>query len=82
VITLHHTHFGKHFLLKNSHLFPNHFVIKMSRSIEMNCDKVLKSCLEGVNRQAQTFLTKTRNELGKIGSAGVKTGSTGLHELN
>jgi hypothetical protein len=28
------------------------------------------------------FLTKTRNELGKTSSTGVKTGSTGLHELN
>jgi hypothetical protein len=36
----------------------------------------------GVNRQVETFSTKTRNELGKIGSIGVKTGSTGLHELN
>jgi hypothetical protein len=42
----------------------------------------IESCLEGVNRQAETFSTKTRNELGKTGSAGVKTGSTGLHELN
>jgi hypothetical protein len=36
----------------------------------------------GVNRQAKTFSTKTRNKLGKTGSASVKTGSTGLHELN
>jgi hypothetical protein len=28
------------------------------------------------------FSTKTRNELGKTCSTGVKTGSTGLHELN
>jgi hypothetical protein len=35
-----------------------------------------------VNRQVETFSTKTRNELGKTGSTGVKTGSTGLHELN
>jgi hypothetical protein len=28
------------------------------------------------------FSTKTINELGKTGSTGVKTGSTGLHELN
>jgi hypothetical protein len=35
-----------------------------------------------VNRQAETFSTKTRNELGKTGSAGLKTGSTGLNELN
>jgi hypothetical protein len=41
--------------------------------------KVFESCLEGVNRQAEIFQTKTRNELGKTG---VKTGSTGLHELN
>jgi hypothetical protein len=42
VITLHHSYFGKHFLLKNSHLFSNHFVTKMSRSIKMNCAKVLR----------------------------------------
>jgi hypothetical protein len=36
---------------------------------------VAESCLEGVNRQVETFSTKTKNELGK-------TGSTGLHELN
>jgi hypothetical protein len=41
-----------------------------------------ESCLEGVNRQVETFSTKTRNELGKTSSTGVKTGSTGLHELN
>jgi hypothetical protein len=41
-----------------------------------------ESFLEGVNRQAETFSTKTRNELGKTGSTDVKTGSTGLHELN
>jgi hypothetical protein len=35
-----------------------------------------------VNRQAETFSIKTRNELGKTGSTGVKTGSTVLHELN
>jgi hypothetical protein len=42
-----------------------------------------ESCLEGgVNRQVETFSTKTRNELVKTSSTGVKTGSTGLHELN
>jgi hypothetical protein len=41
-----------------------------------------ESCQEGANRQVETFSTKTRNELGKTGSPGVKTGSTGLHELN
>jgi hypothetical protein len=41
-----------------------------------------ESYLEGVNRQAEFFQTKTRNKLGKTGSTGVKTGSTGLHELN
>jgi hypothetical protein len=41
-----------------------------------------ESCLEGVNRQAETFSTKTRNKLGKTGSIGVKIGSTSLHELN
>jgi hypothetical protein len=35
-----------------------------------------------VNRQVKTFSTKTRNKLGKTGSAGVKTGSTGLNEFN
>jgi hypothetical protein len=35
-----------------------------------------------VNRQAEIFSTKTRNKLGKTGSAGVKTGSSGLNELN
>jgi hypothetical protein len=30
----------------------------------------------------ETFSTKTRNELGRTGSTGVKTGSTSLHELN
>jgi hypothetical protein len=43
---------------------------------------IIESCLEGVNRQAGTFSTTTRNELGKTGAAGVKTSSTGLHELN
>jgi hypothetical protein len=28
-----------------------------------------ESCLDGVNRQAETFSTKTRYELGKTGSA-------------
>jgi hypothetical protein len=42
VITLHHTHFEKHFILKNSHLFSNLFVTKMLRSIKMNCGKVLR----------------------------------------
>jgi hypothetical protein len=37
-----------------------------------------KSCLEGVNNQAEIFSTKTRNKLGKIGSTGVKTGLAGL----
>jgi hypothetical protein len=32
--------------------------------------------------QAEIFSTKTRNELGKTDSTSVKTGSTGLHELN
>jgi hypothetical protein len=41
-----------------------------------------ESFLEGVNRQAETFSTKTRNKLGKTGLASVKTSSTGLHELN
>jgi hypothetical protein len=45
------------------------------------CNKA-ESCLEGVNRQAELFSTKTRNELCKTSSIGVKTGSTGLHELN
>jgi hypothetical protein len=35
-----------------------------------------------VNRQAETFSTKTGNELGKTGLAGVKTDLAGLHELN
>jgi hypothetical protein len=43
---------------------------------------VTENCLEGVNRQAENFPTKTRNELGKIGSTGIKTDSTRLHELN
>jgi hypothetical protein len=42
VITLNHTHLEKHFLLKNLHLFSNHFVTKMSRSIKMKCGKVLR----------------------------------------
>jgi hypothetical protein len=44
--------------------------------------KGFKSCLEGVNRQAESFSTKTRDRLGKTGSVDVKTGSAGLHELN
>jgi hypothetical protein len=32
-----------------------------------------------VNRQVEFFPIKTRNELDKTGSIGVKTGSTGLH---
>jgi hypothetical protein len=35
-----------------------------------------------VNRQVETFSTKTRNKLGKTGSTGVKPGSTSLHEIN
>jgi hypothetical protein len=42
----------------------------------------LKVAKRGVNRQAKIFSTKTRNKLGKTGSAGVKTSSTGLNELN
>jgi hypothetical protein len=42
----------------------------------------LKIAYRGVNRQVKTFSTKNRNKLGKTGSAGVKTGSTGLNELN
>jgi hypothetical protein len=34
--------FENKFLLKNSHLFSNNFVIKMSRSIKKNCGKVLR----------------------------------------
>jgi hypothetical protein len=52
--------------------------------VSSSCHLVYESCLEGggVNRQVETFSTKTRNELGKTGSTGVKTGSTVLHELN
>jgi hypothetical protein len=42
VITLHHTHFGKHFLLKTHTFSQIIFVTKMSRSINMNCGKVLR----------------------------------------
>jgi hypothetical protein len=43
----------------------------------------IENCLEGgVNKQAETFSIKTRNKLSKTGSTDVKTGSTGLHELN
>jgi hypothetical protein len=51
-------------------------------SVSELCNMGYESCLEGVNRQVKTFSTKTRNKLGKTGSAGVKTGSTGLNELN
>jgi hypothetical protein len=50
--------------------------------INMVMFRQVESCLEGVNRQVKTFSTKTRNKLGKTGLAGVKTGSTGLNELN
>jgi hypothetical protein len=60
------------------HSSDEHYTLK---EIMLRRTKV-ESCLDGgVNRQVETFSTKTRNELGKTGSTGVKTGSTGLNEI-
>jgi hypothetical protein len=68
---------------EEGHAYPvQHSVYFISEVLGPSKIRYPESCLEGVNRQVKTFSTKTRNKLGKTSSTGVKTGSTGLHELN